>query len=93
MAGRPNMGLTRRANALQGKILKTDVTVVKNYLSKDELDSLGRTVNAYLELAENRTRWKIPMMKDWAKRLLLSLMISPALANRARHLDLQQISV
>ena len=42
----------------------------KNYLSKDELDSLGRIVNAYLELAEDRAKRKIPMtMEDWAKRL------------------------
>lgn len=66
----PNMGLTSWANAPQGKILKTDVNVAKNYLSRDELDSLGRIVNAYLELAENRARRKIPMtMEDWAKRL------------------------
>lgn len=64
------MGLTSWANAPEGKILKTDVNVAKNYLSKDELDSLGRIVNAYLELAENRARRKIPMtMEDWAKRL------------------------
>jgi len=44
--------------------------VAKNYLSQDELESLGRIVNAYLELAEDRARRKIPMsMEDWAKRL------------------------
>ncbi|MBV5279441.1 MAG: virulence RhuM family protein, partial [Campylobacteraceae bacterium] len=42
----------------------------KNYLSKDELDSLGRIVNAFLDLAENRAKRNIPMsMEDWAKRL------------------------
>lgn len=42
----------------------------KNYLTKDELDALGRIVNAYLELAEDRARRKIPMsMEDWSKRL------------------------
>ncbi|HEX9972157.1 MAG TPA: RhuM family protein, partial [bacterium] len=42
----------------------------KNYLNKDELESLGRIVNAYLDLAEDRARRKIPMtMEDWAKRL------------------------
>ena len=50
--------------------MKTDVSVAKNYLAKNELESLGRIVNAYLELAEERARRKIPMtMEDWAKRL------------------------
>lgn len=57
------MGLTSWANAPEGKILKTDVAVAKNYLTRDELDSLGRIVNAYLELAEDRARRKIPMSK------------------------------
>lgn len=66
----PHMGLTSWASAPEGKILKTDVAVAKNYLTKDELDSLGRIVNAYLELAEDRARRKIPMsMEDWSKRL------------------------
>lgn len=64
------MGLTSWASAPEGKILKTDVVVAKNYLTKGELDSLGRIVNAYLELAEDRARRKIPMsMEDWSKRL------------------------
>ncbi|UYY87321.1 virulence RhuM family protein [Alcaligenes sp. SMD-FA] len=63
-------GLTSWANAPNGKILKTDISIVKNYLKQNELDALGRIVNAYLELAENRARRKIPMtMEDWAKRL------------------------
>jgi hypothetical protein len=69
-SSKPHMGLTSWANAPEGKILKTDVAVAKNYLTKDELDSLGRIVNAYLELAEDRARRKIPMsMEDWSKRL------------------------
>ena len=69
-SSKPNMGLTSWAKAPEGKILKTDVGTAKNYLSKDELDSLGRIVNAYLELAEDRAKRKIPMtMEDWAKRL------------------------
>ncbi|MGD9719170.1 MAG: virulence RhuM family protein [Sulfurimonadaceae bacterium] len=64
------MGLTTWDNAPDGKILRTDVTVAKNYLSKDELDSLGRIVNAFLDLAENRAKRNIPMtMEDWGKRL------------------------
>ena len=65
-----HMGLTSWDNVPDGKILRTDVTIAKNYLSKDELDSLGRIVNAFLDLAENRAKRNIPMtMEDWAKRL------------------------
>lgn len=65
-----HMGLTSWEKAPEGKILKSDVSVAKNYLSKDELESLGRIVNAYLDLAEERARRRIPMtMEDWAKRL------------------------
>ena len=64
------MGLTSWNNAPSGKVLKSDVTVAKNYLSKEELDSLGRIVNAFLDLAESRAKRNIPMsMEDWAKRL------------------------
>lgn len=64
------MGLTSWDNAPSGKVLKSDVTVAKNYLSKEELDSLGRIVNAFLDLAESRAKRKIPMsMEDLAKRL------------------------
>ncbi len=69
-ASKEHMGLTSWENSPQGKILKTDVAVAKNYLTADELASLGRIVNAYLELAEDRARRKIPMsMEDWATRL------------------------
>lgn len=69
-SSKPHMGLTSWASAPEGKILKIDVAVAKNYLTKDELDSLGRIVNAYLELAEDRALRKIPMsMEDWVKRL------------------------
>ncbi|WP_321429216.1 virulence RhuM family protein [uncultured Methanolobus sp.] len=65
-----NMGLSIWENAPDGKILKSDVSVAKNYLAKGELESLGRIVNAYLDLAEERARRRIPMtMEDWAKRL------------------------
>jgi hypothetical protein len=68
------MGLTSWKNSPDGKIIKTDVSVAKNYLKKDELDSLGLIVNAYLDLAEARAKRNIPMtMEDWAKRLDLFL--------------------
>ena len=69
-SSKTNMGLTSWKNAPDGKILKSDVAIAKNYLSREELDGLGRIVNAYLELAEGRALRKIPMtMEDWATRL------------------------
>jgi hypothetical protein len=71
---RENMGLVSWGKAPDGKIIKTDVVVAKNYLSKDEISSLGRIVNAYLDLAEERAKRQIPTtMEDWAKRLDLFL--------------------
>ena len=68
------MGLTSWKNSPNGKLLKSDVSIAKNYLAKDELNALGRIVNAYLDLAENRAKRNIPMtMEDWAKRLDLFL--------------------
>jgi len=65
-----HMGLTSWERAPDGKIIKTDVGIAKNYLAKDELESLGRIVNAWLDLAEDRAKRNIPMtMEDWAKRL------------------------
>ena len=65
-----HMGLATWEKAPTGKILKSDVSVAKNYLSKEELESLGRIVNAYIDLAEDRAQRKIPMtMADWTKRL------------------------
>lgn len=53
-----------------GKIIKSDVLVAKNYLNEDELYSLRRIVTAYLDLAEDRSKRHIPMtMEDWVKRL------------------------
>lgn len=69
-ADKERMGLTSWENAPDGKIVKTDVSIAKNYLSEPELESLGRIVNAYLDLAEDRAKRHIPMtMEDWAKRL------------------------
>ncbi len=69
-AKKKNMGLTTWEKAPDGKIVKTDVSVAKNYLKETELESLGRIVNAYLDLAEDRAKRHIPMtVEDWAKRL------------------------
>ena len=74
-AGKPHMGLTTWAAAPEGKIVKSDVSVAKNYLSEQEMRSLERIVSAYLDLAEDRAERHIPMtMEDWAKRLDLFLM-------------------
>ena len=65
-----HMGLTTWENAPHGKIFKTDVVVAKNYLKENELEELGRIVSAYLDLAENRAKRRIPMtMEDWARHL------------------------
>lgn len=67
-AEKEHMGLTTWENAPDGKIVKTDVSIAKNYLKGDELESLGRIVNAFLDLAEDRAKRHIPMtMEDWAK--------------------------
>lgn len=65
-----HMGLTTWADAPEGKIRKSDVTVAKNYLSQDEMKQLNRMVTAYLDFAENMTLRHIPLtMQDWEKRL------------------------
>ena len=65
-----HMGLTTWADAPEGKIKKSDVTVAKNYLRQDELKQLNRMVTAYLDFAENMTLRHIPLtMQDWEKRL------------------------
>ena len=65
-----HMGLTTWADAPEGKIKKSDVTVAKNYLSQDEMKQLNRMVTAYLDFAENMTLHHIPLtMQDWEKRL------------------------
>ena len=64
------MGLTTWADAPDGKVKKSDVTVAKNYLSQDEMKQLNRMVTAYLDFAENMTLRHIPFtMQDWEKRL------------------------
>ena len=65
-----HMGLTTWADAPDGKIKKSDVTVAKNYLSQNEMKQLNRMVTAYLDFAENMTLRHIPLtMQDWEKRL------------------------
>lgn len=69
-ATHPHMGLTSWRNSPDGKIVSTDVTVAKNYLSQAELNDLGRLVEAYLNLAESRAQRHIPTtMAQWAEFL------------------------
>lgn len=66
----PNMGLTTWKNSPKGKVLKSDVSVAKNYLNKKEIDELNRIVIMYLDYAENQAVRQIPMtMKDWVEKL------------------------
>lgn len=64
------MGLTSWKKSPTGKILKSDVSIAKNYLTREEIEDLGRIVSAFLELAESRAKRHIPMtMQDWAERI------------------------
>lgn len=70
-ASQPNMGLTSWKNEQRGgKILKTDVSIAKNYLQEEELKELNRVVTMYLDFAENMARRQVQMkMTDWVSRL------------------------
>ena len=69
-AEKEHMGLTTWESAPDGKIVKADVTVAKNYLSEQEMSYLQRIVSLYLDYAELQAERRIPMsMEDWAKRL------------------------
>lgn len=64
------MGLITWKNAPSGKIIKTDVSVAKNYLNEKELKNLDRFVTMYLDYAETQAERNIPMtMKDWSGKL------------------------
>ena len=69
-AEKEHMGLTTWESAPDGKIVKADVSVAKNYLSEKEMSYLERIVSLYLDYAELQAERRIPMsMEDWAKRL------------------------
>lgn len=69
-AEKEHMGLTTWENAPNGKIVKPDVSIAKNYLKESELENMGRIVNSFLDLAEDMAKRHIPMtMEDWAKRI------------------------
>ena len=86
-ANKEHMGLTFWENAPNGKIVKTDVSVAKNYLREKELDEMGRMVNALLDMAESMAKRHIPMtMEDWAKRIdkFINLFESPILQDSGK---------
>ena len=69
-AEKEHMGLTSWEKAPDGKIVKTDVCIAKNYLKGAELEDMGRLVNSVLDMAERMAKRHIPMtMEDWAKRI------------------------
>ena len=69
-AEKEHMGLISWENAPDGKIVKTDVCIAKNYLKGNELEDMGRLVNSVLDMAERMAKRHIPMtMEDWAKRI------------------------
>ena len=69
-ADKEHMGLTTWAKAPDGKIIRSDVSIAKNNLKENELQALGRLVNAYLDIAKDMAERHIPMtMEDWAKRI------------------------
>ena len=65
-----NMGLTTWENSPDGKILKSDVIIAKNYLDEKEIKNLNNLVNLFLDIAENNAERNIPMyMNDWKKEV------------------------
>lgn len=69
-ASQPNMGLTTWKNAPNGKILKSDIVIAKNYMTEKEIKNLERIVTMFLDYAENQAERAIPMhMQDWVQKL------------------------
>ena len=91
-AEKEHMGLTTWENAPDGKIVKPDVSIAKNYLKESELEDMGRIVNSFLDLAEDMAKRHIPItMEDWAKRIdrFLDLTDRPVLTD-AGHVSAEQ---
>lgn len=91
-AEKEHMGLMTWENAPDGKIVKPDVSIAKNYLKESELEDMGRIVNSFLDLAEDMAKRHIPMtMEDWAKRIdrFLDLTDRPVLTDSG-HVSAEQ---
>jgi hypothetical protein len=86
-AEREHMGLNTWEKAPSGKIVKTDVNIAKNYLRENELEAMGRIVNAFLDVAEDMAKRHIPMtMEGWAGRIdkFLDVTDRPVLSDAGR---------
>lgn len=86
-SGKPHMGLTNWKHAPEGKVLKSDVAVAKNYMNQAHIQELNRIVSAYLDLAENRAERQVVMtMADWIKFLhsFLELSDYPILQDKGK---------
>lgn len=86
-ANKIHMGLTNWKQAPEGKILKSDVSIAKNYLDEAHIKELNQIVSAYLDLAENRAQRRIIMkMEDWARFLhnFLELSNYPVLQDKGK---------
>ena len=86
-AEKEHMGLTTWENAPNGKIVKPDVSIAKNYLKEVELEDMGHLVNSVLDMAERMAKRHIPMtMEDWAKRIdkFINLFESPILQDSGK---------
>ena len=86
-AQKEHMGLTTWEKAPDGKIVKPDVSVAKNYLKENELEAMGHIVNSFLDIAEDMAKRHIPMtMEDWAKRIdkFLDVTDRPILADAGK---------
>jgi len=91
-ADKPHMGLTNWKQAPDGKVLKSDVAVAKNYLNEAHIKELNRIVSAYLDLAENRAERQVPMkMADWVTFLhnFLELADYPILQDKGKVSELE----
>ena len=91
-AEKEHMGLTTWENAPDGKMVKPDVSIAKNYLKESELEDMGRIVNSFLDLAEDMAKRHIPMtMEDWAKRIdkFLDISYRPVLTDTG-HVSAEQ---
>lgn len=91
-AEKEHMGLTTWEIAPDGKIVKPDVSIAKNYLKESELEDMGRIVNSFLDLAEDMAKRHIPMtMEGWAKRIdkFLDITYRPVLTD-AGHVSAEQ---
>ena len=91
-ASKLNMGLTTWAQAPDGKIMKSDVAIAKNYLSEEHMRELNRIVEAYINLAETRAKNRRPTtMQQWAEFLdnFLTLASYPILMDKGNISALQ----